>query len=516
MEAPLLRIAISLIVGIAVGDALKVPLPLLPVFVGTVVAALLARRWAQVQSLLICLCFVVLGALLVVQQKKGLQAGWPKGTAHFEAVVVSEPIEKPKTMAVDLLISPSGRKVKAYIHKDERSQRLHIGDRCRMFLRPAGSKRPSAERGVKCSATSNSYHLTPNTHHPTMYVRSWQWKPAVVQLGGLPMVERCRIFFLKQRTRLLKRFRSGGLKDDEYAVVAAMALGDKTALTKELKELYAETGASHVLALSGLHLSIVFTLLSLLTGGGYSHFGWSLNRRLRVVVQVVTVLSIWAFVFLVGLPVSVVRSASMLTLFALFSLGHRQHMSVNILCFTAIVMLCYSPLTLFDVGFQLSFMAVLSILLFLPHFTFSPSHSFTSSPSHSFTSSPFHSFTSSLFSFLLGLIAVSLAAQIGTAPLTAYYFGRFPTWFLLTNLVVVPAATLILYLSLATLLFPPLAMVLSMVVSALNSVLTTLSTLPLASIDGLHPTVWQVVLIYAVIFGAYIFIKRVGGNYSIS
>ena len=436
---------------------------------------------------------MVLGALLVVQQKKGLQTGWPKGTAQFEAVVVSEPIEKPKTMAVDLLISPTGRKVKAYIHKDERSQRLHIGDGCRMFLRPAGSKRPSAERGVKCSATSNSYHLTPNTHHPTMYVRSWQWTPAVVQLGGLPMVERCRIFFLKQRARLLKRFRSGGLKDDEYAVVAAMALGDKTALTKELKELYAETGASHVLALSGLHLSIVFTLLSLLTGGAYSRFGWSLSRRLRVVVQVVTVLSIWAFVFLVGLPVSVVRSASMLTLFALFSLGHRQHMSVNILCFTAIVMLCYSPLTLFDVGFQLSFMAVLSILLFLPFLTFSP----------------FHSCTSSLFSFLLGLIAVSLAAQIGTAPLTAYYFGRFPTWFLLTNLVVVPAATLILYLSLATLLFPPLATVLSMVVSALNSVLTTLSTLPLASIDGLHPTVWQVVLIYAAIFSAYFFIKRV-------
>ena len=511
VEAPLLRIAISLIVGIAIGDALKVPLPLLPVFVGTVVTALLARRWAQVQSLLICLCFVVLGALLVVQQKKGLQAGRPKGTAHFEAVVVSEAIEKPKTMAVDLLISPSGRKVKAYIHKDERSQKLHIGDGCRVT-------------GVNCSPASNSHHLSPITHHPlpttydrylavhgfcgTIYIKSWQWKPAVVQLGGLPMVERCRIFFLKQRARLLKRFRSGGLKDDEYAVVAAMALGDKTALTKELKELYAETGASHVLALSGLHLSIVFTLLSLLTGGAYSRFGWSLSRRLRVAVQVVTVLSIWAFVFLVGLPVSVVRSASMLTLFALFSLGHRQHMSVNILCFTAIVMLCYSPLTLFDVGFQLSFMAVLSILLFLPQFTFSSSHSFTSSP--------FHSFTSSLFSFLLGLIAVSLAAQIGTAPLTAYYFGRFPTWFLLTNLVVVPAATLILYLSLATLLFPPLAMVLSMVVSALNSVLTTLSTLPLASIGGLHPTVWQVVLIYAVIFGAYIFIKRVRGNYSIS
>ena len=487
---------------------------------GTVVTALLARRWAQVQSLLICLCFVVLGALLVVQQKKGLQAGWPKGTAHFEAVVVSEPIEKPKTMAMDLLISPSGRKVKAYIHKDERSQRLHIGDGCRVT-------------GVNYSATSNTHHpsarsaegrLLPagrkNTYDRylavhgfcgTIYIKSWQWKPAVVQLGSLPMVERCCIFFLKQRARLLERFRSGGLKDDEYAVVAAMALGDKTALTKELKELYAETGASHVLALSGLHLSIVFSLLSLLTGGAYGRFGWSLNRRLRVAVQVVTVLSIWAFVFLVGLPVSVVRSASMLTLFALFSLGHRQHMSVNILCFTAIVMLCYSPLTLFDVGFQLSFMAVLSILLFLPFFTFSPSHSFTSSPFHSFTSSPFHSFTSSLFSFLLGLIAVSLAAQIGTAPLTAYYFGRFPTWFLLTNLVVVPAATLILYLSLATLLFPPLAMVLSMVVSALNSVLTTLSTLPLASIGGLHPTVWQVVLIYAVIFGAYIFIKRVGG-----
>ena len=102
-----------------------------------------------------------------------------------------------------------------------------------------------------------------------------------------------------------------------------------------------------------------------------------------------------------------------------------------------------------------------------------------------------------------GMVTVSCAAQIGVAPLIAYYFGRFSTYFLLTNFVVIPATTLILYLSLLVFIVPSLAYLLLYVVGLLNSVLTKMAALPGASIDGLTPTVLQVVMVYVIIASCY-------------
>ena len=292
-------------------------------------------------------------------------------------------------------------------------------------------------------------------------------------------IERTQQYFLHQRTLLLKRLQSSGLSDDQYAVVAAMALGDKSALTHELRETYSMTGASHILALSGLHLSIIYALLSMLVVG----------RRWQTISQVVIILSIWAFVFLVGMSASVVRSAVMLTVYALLALGHRKKMSVNTLAFTAIVMLIVTPQALFDAGFQMSFMAVFSILLFVPLFY-----------------RPFSAeylMTHRVVKWVWGMVAISVAAQIGVAPLIAYYFGRFSCYFLLTNFIVIPAATIILYLSLATLLIPSIGVVLASIVGLLNTTLLYIATIPGATIEGLHPSVMLTASIYGIIFSAY-------------
>ena len=292
-------------------------------------------------------------------------------------------------------------------------------------------------------------------------------------------IERTQQYFLNQRNILLQRLETAGLSDNQYAVVAAMALGDKSSLTKDLKETYSMTGASHILALSGLHLGIIYALLSLLVVG----------RRWQMITQVAIILSIWAFVFLTGMSTSVVRSAIMLTVYALLAIGHRQKMSVNTLAFTAIVMLLVSPQALFDVGFQMSFMAVFSILLFTPLFY-----------------RPFSAeylMTHRLVKWLWGMVAVSIAAQIGVAPFIAYYFGRFSCFFLLTNFIVIPAATLILYLSLATLLIPSIGVILASIVGLLNTTLLYISTIPGATIDGLHPSVMLTASIYAIIFATY-------------
>ena len=243
---------------------------------------------------------------------------------------------------------------------------------------------------------------------------------------SMSRLDNSKAYFLNQRGMLLDRLADSGVDGDAYAVVAAMALGDKSALTHEIRDTYSVSGASHVLALSGLHLGIIYGLLWLLLP----------HRRWPAVSQTVILIAIWLYVLLVGMPVSVVRSAVMLTVYGILSIAHRNKMSVNALAFTAIVMLLWNPEWLFDIGFQLSFMAVLAILLFVPVFEDMFSAQYLQE----------HRWIRRVW----GLTAVSVSAQIGVAPLIAYYFGRLSTYFLLTNFIVLPAAYLILGFSLIT------------------------------------------------------------------
>ena len=376
-KAPLVKIAIGLMAGM-VAAKYVVSLPLFPLLVGLIIIAFFLWRYVYLQSAVIILCFVVLGALLMQ--------------------------------------------------------------------------------------------------------RAQQESPQVSRL------ERSKNYFLSQRARLLDRLSENGVDGNVYAVVAA--LGDKSQLTKELKETYAVTGAAHVLALSGLHLSIIYTLLSLLL----------CRRRWQVVSQVLIIICIWSFVFLVGMSASVVRSAVMLTAYALLSLGNRNRMSVNTLAFTAIVMLIVHPLSLFDIGFQLSFLAVLSILIWYPVFEALIPQSFLMSHR--------------LVRWLWSLLGVSCAAQLGTAPLIAYYFGRFSSLFLITNFVVIPFAPLILYLTLAVLFVPSIAYLLIYIVNALNGILAFVASTPWVSIT-LHPSILQIIMVYVIIAATYLLIDRLSGTFGI-
>ena len=377
-KAPLVRVALSLILGIVIAHYLPLPIPILPVLAIAVVIALLLWKHENLQSFAIMMCFLFMGMFLMQRH-------------------LSVPDD---------------------VQSDSRT-------------------------------------------------------------------ERSKAYFLHQRSKLLERFSDNGIDGDAYAVLAAMSLGDKSALSRDVKDTYSVSGASHVLALSGLHLGIIYMLLSMFLP----------RRRWPALSQLLIVLMIWAFVFLVGMSVSVVRSAVMLTLYGLLSIGNREKMSINALAFTAIAMLMWNPAWLFDVGFQMSFMAVLAILLFVPLFE-------DVFPAE-------YLMEHRWLKWAWGMVAVSCSAQLGVAPLIAFYFGRFSTYFLLTNFIVVPAAILILWLSIVVLVFPSLAYLLLYIVQLLNAILLRITAIPGASIDGLHPSVLQVVLIYILIFCTYLLIGRI-------
>ena len=474
-EAPLLRLVICLMAGIVVGDSMGTVSWLWPVLIVLVVGTLLLWRYAVLQSLGIAMCFILLGWLLIQRQEATLRVSWPEEEVIYEAVVLTAPAEKPKTMAVDIQLTGSQQKLKCYLYKDNRSRSLKIGDGLRIQSRI----RPNSE----WRKGSFDYRRYLEVHGFTgqTFVSSWKWQKAQLSLHHLSRLDRTRLYFFTLRSKLLQRL--GGTESDAFAVVAAMALGDKSALTQELRDIYAITGASHILTLSGLHLSIIFMLLTLLFGGRFFTFLPS---------YLFTFTTVWSFVFLVGMPVSVIRSATMLTAYALLSLGHRDKMSVNTLVFTALLVLIVSPLSLFDIGFQMSYLAVFAILLMVP-----------------LSERLFpvgYLMTHRVIRWLWGMVAVSCAAQIGVAPLVAYYFGRLPVYFLLTNFIVIPAATLILWLSPLVFLFPSLAYLLLYIVSILNTLLSTIASIPGASIDGLHPTKLQTTMTYVVIVACYLLV----------
>lgn len=472
--------ALSFMVGIAVGSRWdNTVVWWLSVAVALVFLAVVRQRasWASLSLLLAAAAVGGLRSSMVSQSHR--QVTWPDGYVSYEGIIVSEVSERPKSMGMDVVIAGNGRKVKCYVAKDADSRRLKIGDRLLLTSR--------IERNRDWRQGTFDYRRYQEVHgfSGQTFVRSGDWQRQQPSWQGLPVGWRLRLHFLCYRHQLLERYRQMGAADDQYAVLAAMTLGDKSAMTSELRQVYAVSGASHVLALSGLHLGIIYMLLSLLV----------VNRRLRLLSQVMIVTAIWAFALLVGLPASVVRAAVMISLYALLSLAGRNRMSVNALALAALCILMVNPDSLADVGFQLSFLAMLAILLLLPLADrLVPRHRLQDYP---------------LLRWLWGLTTVSVAAQVGVAPLVAYYFGRFPTWFLLTNIVVIPTTTLILCLALAALLLPAVGSALLWTVGALNTVLTFIAvSLPCASIDGLHPSVLQTAMAYVIIVSVYFILTR--------
>lgn len=453
---PLLPMAVALMAGIVAARWVQ---PGWWPFGVCLAMAFISGRWPRVQGGLLMACFAALG--LAVAEPPAAAFLVPEGSTA-EAVVVSEAAEREKTVRVDVLLVASGQELTCYLWKDRRSRLLKPGDG--LLLRG-----PLEQR---------------------CFVRSANWQAQSVSLQRLSRLQRTRLWFLGQRHRLLDTYRKAGIDGGRYAVLAAMTLGDKSALTPALRDTYSVTGASHILALSGLHLGILYMLLSLLVVG----------RRLRLFSQSLAVLSLWAFALLTGLSTSVVRSATMLTVYALLSLGHRRGVSVNVLSMTAIIVLLFSPSSLYDIGFQLSFMSVFFILLWLPLMEgWLAEDSFWRHRGAR---------------WVWGMTMVSVAAQMGVAPLIAFHFGRFSTYFLFTNFVVVPAAMLILYLALLLLLmpWPPIAWLLSGVTDCLNGVLGWMQQLPFASVDGLHPSVLQVSALYVVLLAFYLLVRRLTGS----
>ena len=229
------------------------------------------------------------------------------------------------------------------------------------------------------------------------------------------------------QTTLYQRLSDGGLSGDELATVGALTLGYKQDLDKELRRHFQASGAAHVLAVSGLHTGILYGIvLWVLTLGGRVR-PMHENKLGRWALSSVIIVLMWGYALLTGMTPSVVRAVLMVTLVEIGRMMYRNSLSINTVASAAVLILLAHPKDLWSVSFQLSFAATFSIVWFMSSVRFDYIH--TRIPK--------------VLSYVLGIIVVSLAAQLGTMPITMYHFGQFSTYFLLTNLIVLPLATLL-------------------------------------------------------------------------
>lgn len=442
------------------------------------------------------LCFMG-GWIGITHQLKQTTHSFPEKETVYRVLLTDPPEQKERTFLCRVFlkeqrdsaqICPVNRKAILYLKSDSVVAQWEGGEELLVSARIS-----SPVNGGNFDEFDYARYLMRKGISGTGYVSSDKWTllSSSPPFSSSPFsYHSCRLTALAYREKVLSLYRKLGFDGDELSVLSALTIGDKTELSESVRESYSISGASHVLALSGLHIGLLYALFLFLLSPVVK-----LGRMGRCLRSVLLLLSLWTFAFFTGLSSSIVRSACMFSMLALADLFGRKSLSINTLAATAFVMLLCYPVWLFDVGFQLSFLAVAAILLIQkPICQLFPVRN-------------------RVGKYVWGLMSVSIAAQLGTAPLVLLYFSRFSTHFLLTNLVVIPLVTIIMYVAVFMLFLTPLpwiqgvvAVIVRLLLKGLNAFVRWVEQLPYASMDGIWLYRMEVVGIYVFFLLAFYYL----------
>ena len=474
LQYPIPRIVIALSIGIVFADRLNqhqaMPFLFAILLICTIVIYLLFRSKPLIASLSLTTSFMLLGALLMANDWADKRITLPNSPISYQAVVSSPPILKGNKYHCDITTTSFSKdyKLKAYIISDTT---LRIGNRLDCF-----SQWNEPRNFADTLHYDYALYLRRHGYIATTFLR----EPKI-----LPAKEHSfRIKALLLRDRLLSILLPKTTEADNAqatALISAMVLGDKTQLSQQTKAAYSDAGVAHVLALSGLHISILLSILGILL------------QQIRPIIRgFIQLLFVWAFTILVGLPVSLLRVALMFTLLIISKMTERRKATLNNLFVAAFIVLLFSPQSLFDVSFQLSFTAVFFILI--------------ADQILCLKIDARTRFNNRRKMNLLSIPLMSFAAQVGTLPIILYHFGQFPVYFLLTNLFICFLAKAILALSMLTLAVSFIAPlhslcqeVLVFVAASMNKTTEFIASLPHSTLSNLYINTTQAILCYLLI-----------------
>lgn len=497
-QHPFLRLLLPLVIGIVCGDAFPHAVPMIVCLGIMVLLAFLLpvcffMNWKYWFGGFLFLLIITTGYTLAARQLSDTEFPISNRPAIYQVTINQTPENKARSILCPAVVTLTSSKDSAltsvhnhpqvllYFQQDSIAATLKRGDRLWIHARIA----PPPHKGIPHEFDYARF-LQRRGISGTSFIPSGHWQKA-----GHDSLRTFRQKAADHQEKIVNLYRKLGFQGDELAILSALTVGDKDDLSEDIIETYSITGASHVLALSGLHIGFLYALLWFLTAPIWKRF-----RYLKLPSLALIIILLWGFAFLTGLSPSVVRSVCMFSILTLSHLQPEKSISANTLAATAFFMLIIHPMWLFDVGFQLSFAAVTSILMFY------------SKLNRLYRSRYW------LIRKIWSLMSVSVAAQIGTAPLVIFYFARFSTHFLLTNLWVIPMVSFILYAAIILLLLTPfgplqtlIAPYIERLIQIQNSVLQQIELWPYASFDHLYLDACEVFLIYLILLLFYRFLK---------
>lgn len=449
----------------------------------SLIVFVLLRKKAQEATLALFTSCILLGAYVMSVDWQSKRVKLPEEEISYDAIITSSPVLKNNRYTCDLTTTSfeSTYKLKAYIKTDTI---LRIGDHisCTSRWNEPINFTPSPNFNYALYLKRHGYAATTFITLPATASETPVSETPVSEASASDVLPLTLSPLLLRDKLLDALFPNRSSENQAEAIIAAMLLGDKSLLTKETKDEYSAAGASHILALSGMHISILLTILSI--------FLRPFGRKIAIIIQLFFV---WSFAFLVGMPVSIIRVALMFSLLIITHSQGRAAYSLNTLAVAAFITLLFSPQSLYDVGFQLSFAAVFFILLITKNIMESINKR--------------RRYTKSFWIYIVNILLVSLSAQLGTLPLILYHFGQFPVYFLLTNILIGIFATTILSLSIITLAlsFIPIAFqicqqILVFAASTMNDYTHFMASLPCSTIQNIYINIPQIILCYILIF----------------
>ena len=497
-EIPFLRIVMPLCLGIITGLYIHPQIYVCIVLIiicssGFIISLFFNRQlnnyfYGPVISLALFFC----GLILYTNEKNNISELKPVKTV-FISTLTDYPEEKPNTYMLTVKLgriaaADGGRPVKGsmvlYHKKDSLAGSLLPGDILVFRCTPA-----------EISNRGNPYEFDYRFYMQSRGIKYYAFtgKKDLISIHP-PDRRKLRYQALMVREKIIKMYEERGITGERLGLVASVTLGQKNHLDPEQKQNFINAGIMHIMAVSGLHAVIISLLVLRLL--------FFLKGRLNVLRIIITILIIWAFAFVTGLTPSVLRATLMFSFLQAGNLLKRRVNSVNSVLASAFVLILARPSVIFDAGFLLSYAAVLFIIVFYQDL-YLKVH-----------------FENWLPDQIWQSVAVTLTAQAGTLPLTVMLFNRFPTYFILTNAILVPLSSLMIIIGcLVPLTFPVvflskyLAVVLDKLTGILEYLTEKAASLPLAVIDNIGMTPVECILLTLAIYLSLFFLLK---NQSIS
>ena len=503
-KAPFLRLVLPLIAGIILEFYFTFQIRSIVIVFSVLISAYiffrilpLAYRFKlQVFPGIIVTLFMINAGFFITWQKNiRNHANWYGkyyDSASFIIATISEPpVEKNKSYKAlgavgaiikNNLIYPAKGNLLLYFAKDSSQNNPEYGDKIiirKELTEIKNSGNPAAFNYERYCAFQQIFHQC--------YLKKGDW---VLLKSKEVTASRTIIFKTRQIIiNVLDTYISG---NDEAALAKALLIGYKVDLDKDLVQAYSNTGVVHLIAISGLHLALIYALLVWLTGK------IPFIKRSKIIRLILILFCLWFFSLLTGGSASVLRSAVMFSFIATGMAFNKSSSIYNSLASSAFALLCYDPFMLWDVGFQLSYFAVSGIVI-----------------AQRYIYDWFY-FSNKLLNETWKLAAVSLSAQIFTLPVCIYYFHQLPVMFLLSNIIAIPLSTVALWGCIILVFISPLHVValylgkaITVSIWLLNHTVLLINALPFSLWDGISLTVSGTILLYMVfIFFLYWLIKK--------